>query len=195
MRLVLAIMSLSLVSCASQVKQTEPLLAAPVPFEQLPQRQMAAYPLHQYVGDIVMQMLEQSSGIVQGSKVHVINFSSVSSGQSFSEDISPQLGAQLQQSLMTYLAHSGFDVVNANFLAPNVTALQYSAAAEQNNLADFALQGTVLPQQHAYIVNSRLIDTRNNKIVAAATTEIPRNVFWSRDSVQLRNGKLYRTGQ
>lgn len=199
MRTVLALVGFTLVGCSSQ---TEPNANHDLNIKRLAQHQMASYPLHQYAGDIVMQMLTPAAGIAKGARVAVGTY--VFAGDvaaAFEQDIAPDLGLQLQESLMTLLTQSGFRVIELrladgiNLTADAELLLNRQTMPAQDLLqVDYLLTGTVVPQQHAFIVNSRLIVAQHRQTVAAATTEIPRNVMWSRDSVQLRDGKLYRTG-
>ena len=55
------------------------------------------------------------------------------------------------------------------------------------------ITGTLTRQQHAYIVNARLVDAADQRIVSAASTEIPINVMWGSEKVQQRGGMIYRS--
>uniref|UniRef100_A0A486XWE7 FlgO domain-containing protein n=1 Tax=Rheinheimera sp. BAL341 TaxID=1708203 RepID=A0A486XWE7_9GAMM len=199
MRTLLALLGVSLVGCSNTLLNSGENESK---IQRVEQGQMAAYPLHQYAGDIVMQMLQYAPGIRRGAKVAVGTYVSASNlSEAFEQDMVPAIGLQLQESLMTLLTQSGFSVVELR-LADGISLAaegeflltRQAMPAKGSVRADYLLSGTVIAQQHAFIVNSRLVDAQQNQIVAAATTEIPRNVMWSRDSVQLRNGKLYRTG-
>jgi hypothetical protein len=48
-------------------------------------------------------------------------------------------------------------------------------------------------QQHAYLVNARLTSLIDGLVMSAATIEIPKNVMWTTEKVQMRNGVIYRT--
>jgi len=58
---------------------------------------------------------------------------------------------------------------------------------------DFIITGTLTKQQHAYIVNARLVNLQDQRIVSAATTEIPDNVMWSHEKIKQRGSQLYRS--
>ena len=44
-----------------------------------------------------------------------------------------------------------------------------------------------------FLVNARLIDLSDKRIVSAATEMIPANVNWQNNKVSLRDGMLYRS--
>lgn len=203
MQMMIGLLALILAGCATSVdyglSTSSSSMSAPQP---VLTDGMAPYSLHQYAGDIVMQMLQSTATLPRGSTVAVATYVLANDlDQKVSADITPELGLQLQESLMTLLTQSGFNVVEIRWddsiLQTSEAELVLSRAAtnRQSVQADYLLTGTMLPQQHAYFVNSRLINTRLSQVVGAATTEIPLNVFWNRDTVQLRAGKLYRTGQ
>ncbi|MBZ9610185.1 FlgO family outer membrane protein [Rheinheimera maricola] len=202
MQIMIGLLALILAGCATAIDSglsESSTTSAPRPM--LPEG-IAPYSVHQYAGDIVMQMLQSTASLPRGSTVAVATYVLANNlQQKVSADIAPELGLQLQESIMTLLTQSGFDVVeirwDENIMQTSEAELVLSREAHnrQNVQADYLLTGTMLPQQHAYFVNTRLINTRLSQVVAAATTEIPLNVFWSRGTVQLRAGKLYRTGQ
>lgn len=196
------LLALMLVGCAAPANQGPLYNATNSAPELAAANRMAPYSLHQYAGDIVMQMLQSTAQLPRGSTVAVATYVLANNlHQKVNTDITPELGLQLQESIMTLLTQSGFNVIEIRRDSSIVQTadaelmLSREASNRQSVQADYILTGTMLPQQHAYIVNSRLINTRFDQVMAAATTEIPLNVFWSRDSIQLRAGKLYRTGQ
>ena len=109
MRTLLALLGVSLVGCSNTLLNSGENESK---IQRVEQGQMAAYPLHQYAGDIVMQMLQYAPGIRRGAKVAVGTYVSASNlSEAFEQDMVPAIGLQLQESLMTLLTQSGFSVV------------------------------------------------------------------------------------
>lgn len=160
---------------------------------------MSEYTFHQYASALTQQLLRNASANLHGGVVVVDEFTPVADGTSaISSDAAPQLGLQFQQSMQTLLSNAGFNVLSFSGAGSLISTGHDSIRVSEPTTypatvkVDYVLSGTVTPQQHAYIVNSQLVDIATQHIVAAATAEIPLNVFWSRDQVQLRNGRLYR---
>ena len=42
------------------------------------------------------------------------------------------------------------------------------------------------------MINARLVNVLNGQVISAAFTEVPINVMWTDEKVQMRNDKLYR---
>ena len=69
---------------------------------------------------------------------------------------------------------------------------------KQSNLANklainYFLTGTISQVENGFIVNARLIDLADKRVVSAATEIFPANLNWQKNKVLLRNGKLYRS--
>ena len=146
-----------------------------------------------------MQMLRNAPAELHRGRVVIGNFSPIdNTSVNSSSDITPQLGQQLRHSMQTLLTQAGFQVVTLEGNRTLHLADDYSLSFGQDNTppddirVDYILNGSVTMQQHAYLVNTKLVDISRHHIAAAATAEIPLNVFWSRERVQMRNGRLYR---
>jgi len=59
--------------------------------------------------------------------------------------------------------------------------------------ADFMLTGTYIQRESSLIVNVRLINVSNKKVVAAATDYIPINSMWNHSKISMRNQQLHRS--
>ncbi|QBL09931.1 hypothetical protein E0Z06_10540 [Rheinheimera sp. D18] len=183
MRYIVFLTLSALVACSNQ-PDTKTMKAGYSPI-------MSEYTLHDYAGDLAMQLLKNSTNNLHDGSIIVEEFTSLQDKHiALSSDITPQLGRQLQQSMQTLLSNAGFQVVS-------IDSVNNLVSNHHNNMnsavtVNYILHGSLTNQQHAYIVNAKLIDLATQRIVAAASTEIPLNVFWSREQVQLRNGHLYR---
>jgi TolB-like protein len=121
-------------------------------------------------------------------------------GTDLAEDQGSGLSQQIQESLLTQFTQLGFHTIE--YRLENTLNLQQSADSvlsrdvntlRQRQNIDFVITGTLTRQQHAYIVNARLVNTKDLRIVSAASTEIPINVMWGAEKVQQRDGQLYRS--
>ncbi|RXF06897.1 hypothetical protein D9981_00735 [Pseudoalteromonas phenolica O-BC30] len=62
--------------------------------------------------------------------------------------------------------------------------------ARQN--IDYVILGTITRQEHANMINARLVNVLNGQVISAGFAEVPINVMWTDEKVQMRNDKLYR---
>ncbi|MCC2616755.1 hypothetical protein LJ739_10925 [Aestuariibacter halophilus] len=111
------------------------------------------------------------------------------------------LGHQLAEGMMTEANRRGFitqdykaasDIILSSE-AERVLTRNIEQLATQRGV-DFFITGTIVAQQEGAIVNARIIHARSQDVVAAATKFFPATLFWSREKVTTRQGKLYRTG-
>ncbi|BBN81053.1 hypothetical protein PA25_10380 [Pseudoalteromonas sp. A25] len=196
MRLFLFLLCIGLTGCQSFVggSKQHPLYVTP-------EKKMAPYTVHQYVSDLSIQLSNISGVRKRNARIAVMSFFKAEGlGETLASQQASGLSQQIQESLLTQFTQLGYHTVehrlenqltlldNAdNMLSRNIANLR-----ERQNL-DFVVAGSLTQQQHAYIVNARLIDMRSGRVVSAATTEIPVNVMWSDEKVQQRDGLIYRT--
>jgi hypothetical protein len=110
------------------------------------------------------------------------------------------LSLQIQESLLTQFTQLGYHTVeyrlgNNLILAQNADSIlsrDLSKLRNRQNI-DLVITGTVTRQQHAYIVNARLVNIENKQVLSAGSTEIPINVMWGNEKIQQRDGSLYRS--
>jgi len=57
---------------------------------------------------------------------------------------------------------------------------------------DYVILGSITRQEHANMINARLVNVLNGQVISAAFTEVPINVMWTDEKIQMRNNKLYR---
>lgn len=111
------------------------------------------------------------------------------------------LGLQLEEGFMTASINKGLKVIDyktrQKLLIQSNQDLMLSrdvgALSNKQNIQYF-LTGTLTEQETGVVVNARLIDTRNNQVIAAATDYVPLDTLWSNQKVQLKNDLIYRTG-
>ena len=111
------------------------------------------------------------------------------------------LGHQLEQGLMTEASRRGF--ITQDYKITNDIIISDHAESVMsrdidklsvNQRVDFFISGTVTEQQEGAIVNARIIHVQSKDVVAAATKFFPSELFWEREKVTSRNGRIYRTG-
>lgn len=110
------------------------------------------------------------------------------------------IGLQLQESLITLYSQMGYKVVEyrarkkiaVQQQQDNMLSRQTKRLHTQHKI-DYLLTGTLVPQQHGYVVNARLVNTHTHHVISAATDYVPNNVLFSADKVHIEHGKLDRT--
>ncbi|WP_026374690.1 FlgO family outer membrane protein [Aestuariibacter salexigens] len=110
------------------------------------------------------------------------------------------LGHQLEQGLITEATRRGFTAQDFNVSRDIIIGSEGNRVYSRNiehlsdqQGADFYISGTITPQYRGAIVNARIINARSRDVVAAATRFFPDELFWQREKVGHRNGKLYRS--
>ena len=111
------------------------------------------------------------------------------------------LGHQLEQGMMTEASRIG--IVTQEFKLSNdimindVSDRVLTRDVEKLSgveAVDFYITGTLLFQQEGAVVNARIINARSKEVVSAATRFFPSELFWQREQITTRGGKIYRTG-
>ena len=136
------------------------------------------------------------------SRYAVVGFVPVDSMQYNAEHQHPLmlLGHQLEQGMMTEATKRGFTTQEFK-LSNDIIVSEESDRILTRDIeklsgierVDFYITGTMVHQESGAIVNARVIDARNKDVVAAATRFFPAEIFWQKEQVTTRNGKLYRT--
>jgi len=109
------------------------------------------------------------------------------------------LGHQLEQGMMTEATKRGFSTQEFK-LSNDIIVSEESDRILTRDIeklsgierVDFYITGTMVYQESGAMVNARVIDARNKDVVAAATRFFPAEIFWQKEQVTTRNGKLYR---
>lgn len=110
------------------------------------------------------------------------------------------LGHQLEQGLITEAVRRGF--IAQDFKASNAIIMSdtndRALSRELEHLSqlqnvDYYITGTITPQEGGAMVNARVINVRNKDVIAAATNFFPDDLFWTKETVSLRDGYLYRS--
>ena len=195
MRLILLLFLATLTACTLTQEPKEPAstLASKAP--------MAPYTVNQYVGDLTAQLSRIQGPMKSNARIAVTSFymaNNLNSG--LATGTSTGLSQQIQESLLTQFSQLGYFVIeyrleNTLNLKPTADSIlsRNIAKLRQRQDIDFVITGTLTKQQHAYIVNARLVNLQDQRIVSAATTEIPDNVMWSHEKIKQRGSQLYRS--
>lgn len=162
---------------------------------------MSQYDLHSYVGALAAQLGDMTIPVKSNERIAVTSFlladaleRQTASGQGRG------LSQQIQESLITYFTQMGYQTTefrleSAIVLHPSADSILSrdveKLRARQN--IDYVITGTLTEQQHAFIVNARLTSLVDGLNMSAASIEIPKNVMWTNEKVQMREGTLYRT--
>lgn len=115
-----------------------------------------------------------------------------------------ELGVILQESIITSLIQAGADVreiksANAIQLNPTgefILSRDIDKVAD-NTHADYVLTGIMTPTEYGTIVNAKLINLHNKRVVAAARQiiAIVKDTQMTENSSKFKNGMLYRSHQ
>ena len=195
MRLLILLLSLSLTACSltsEPVKKTN---------TQVEKATMASFTVDQYVRDLSTQLSHKNGSFKSSSRIAITSFfladaleTGLAQGQGHG------LSQQIQESIITQLTQLGYNIIeyrlenNLNLSASADSMLSRDIAKlNQRQNIDYVITGTLTRQQHAYIINARMVNAQNNVITSAASTEIPINVMWSDEKIQQRGGFIYRS--
>ncbi|MDP2634856.1 MAG: FlgO family outer membrane protein [Pseudoalteromonas sp.] len=195
MRLLILLLSLSLTACSltsEPVKKTN---------TQVEKATMASFTVDQYVRDLSTQLSHKNGSFKSSSRIAITSFfladaleTGLAQGQGHG------LSQQIQESLITQLTQLGYNIIeyrlenNLNLSASADSMLSRDIAKlNQRQNIDYVITGTLTRQQHAYIINARMVNAQSNVITSAASTEIPINVMWSDEKIQQRGGFIYRS--
>ena len=195
MRLLLPLVLLNLTAC-NLVPAPEPSVPTDAP-----KAAMAPYTVNEYVANLTSQLNHVNSALNANARIGVSSFfyadaldTKLVAGQASG------LSLQIQESLLTQFTQLGYHTVeyrlgNNLILAQNADSIlsrDLSKLRNRQNI-DLVITGTVTRQQHAYIVNARLVNIENKQVLSAGSTEIPINVMWGNEKIQQRDGSLYRS--
>lgn len=195
MRLLLPLLLVNLAAC-SLIPEPAPSISTDAP-----KAAMAPYTVEQYVSNLSAQLSHIKQPFKSTASIAISSFyladaidTELAQGQGHG------LSQQIQESLITQFTQLGYHTLeyrleNQLNLSPNADAVlsrDVNKLAQRQNI-DFVITGTLTRQQHAYIVNARMVDLHTKQIVSAASTEIPINVMWGNEKIQQRGEYIYRS--
>jgi len=195
MRLLLPLLFVNLAAC-SLTPQPEPSVST-----NAPQAAMAAYTVSDYVNNLTAQLNNLQGPLSRNARIGVSSFFLADKIDSkLMTEQGSGLSQQIQESLLTQMTQLGYNTVeyrlgnslNLSEHADSILSRDLNKLRARQNI-DLIITGTVTRQQHAYIVNARLININNKQVLSAGSTEIPINVMWGNEKIQQRDGYLYRS--
>ena len=195
MRLLLPLICLNLAAC-NLVPEPEPSVPTGAP-----RAAIAPYTVSDYVSNLTTQLNVTNGVFNNNARIGVSSFYYASAPDTkLTTGQASGLSQQVQESLLTQFTQLGYHTVeyklaNSLTLSSNADSILTRDIKKLNNRQniDLVITGTVTRQQHAYIVNARLVNIQNKQILSAGTTEIPINTMWGSEKIQQRDGKLYRS--
>ncbi|MBH0057301.1 hypothetical protein I6F65_10020 [Pseudoalteromonas sp. SWXJZ94C] len=195
MRLLLPLLLVNLAAC-SLIPQPEPSVST-----NAPKAAMAPYTVNDYINNLTVQLSHIKEPLSSNTRIGVSSFyfADALDSKLMTEQASG-LSQQIQESLLTQMTQLGYNTVeyrlannlNLSTNADSVLSRDLAQLRKRQNI-DLIVTGTVTRQQHAYIVNARLVNINNKQVLSAGSTEIPINVMWGDEKIQQRDGYLYRS--
>lgn len=195
MRLLIPLLLVNLTAC-NLIPEPEPSISTSAP-----KAAMAPYTVSDYINNLAVQLSHLNAPLHNKTRIGVSSFyfADALDSQLMGQQASG-LSQQIQESILTKLTQMGYHTIEyrlANNLnltdnADSILTRNLDQLRERQNI-DLIVTGTVTRQQHAYIVNARLVNISNKHVLSAGTTEIPINVMWGHEKIQQRDGQLYRS--
>mgnify|MGYP000106098840 FL=1 len=161
---------------------------------------MSSFPLHNYTLNLANQLYKGEAGRLRNSNIAVMSFTMATElGQKTAAQQSSGLSQQIQESLITQMTQLGYSMVEHR-LSDSITVSEHHEDMLTRNLSnlrtrqniDYVILGSITRQEHANMINARLVNVLNGQVISAAFTEVPINVMWTDEKIQMRNNKLYR---
>jgi TolB-like protein len=164
-------------------------------FEQTSQQNV-----HHYVKQLTKQLFFTAQPIDLNRSVAVGTFLPTQSIDGNKLPMTHVFGQQVQESFITLATQAGLNVIefktaNVITLKPNQDIMLSRQVSEINPYikAEYYLTGTYTAQQENIAINARLIETSSQRVVAAATDFIPKDVMWAQGKVMMNGSSIYRT--
>lgn len=155
--------------------------------------------IHQYVELLSKQLLLTAKPINLTQSIAVGTFLPTENIGGKNMPSTNLLGQQIQESFITLATQAGLNVVEyktakAIKIQQNQDLMLSRKVSEINPYvqADYYLTGTYTAEQEKIAINARLIETSNQRVIAAATDFIPSNVMWEQDRIIMKDDKIYR---
>lgn len=156
--------------------------------------------LHSFAKQLAVSMFDTMPKLNADNRIAVGTFLPESDLHNQTNAQLVSLGNQVQSSLQTLYTQVGANVIEFKAseyinIADNQDIM---LSRTQNDLANklainYFLTGTISQVESGFIVNARLIDLIDKRVVSAATEMFPANINWQENKVLLRDGKLYRS--
>lgn len=161
--------------------------------------------VHYYVEQLAKQLFITSENITLDKTIVVSTFlpvDEITRQQNITNSLHKShnaIGHQIQESFVTLATQAGLKVTEfkttKSIKIENDRDLMLSRNLNELNdniSADYFLTGNYTEQEHSLVVNVRLIEVKNQRVIAAATDYIPSDILWSEKKSILKNGNLYR---
>ncbi len=115
------------------------------------------------------------------------------------DDSLNELGHQLSESIYAHLKERNLSLVE--FRAQSYISIAEEGATllsrdvdelEQHPEIDWVLVGTLSRKEAGTMVNLRIVDRRNQEVLAAANRYVPKHLYWPNKQTEIVNGRLQR---
>lgn len=126
-------------------------------------------------------------------RVAVMSFKSVSMKENADE---VEVSKLLRESLLSKLSMLGVKLVEHRtkeyVTYENAKQPRLDYQPEPGLEVDYVVLGSILGTENDYVINTRLVDTSSNLVLSSHSTRLAKNVNWSIQKIQIRDGYLYR---
>ncbi|WP_448567986.1 FlgO family outer membrane protein [Thalassotalea ganghwensis] len=200
-KIIYILSALSLIGCSQTPELTysnEAQLGQPT---QVSVNQTPSSMIHQRVLTLANKLFSSAQTIEPSQPMAVGTFLPVTHLGGKVENIDDLIGHQLQESLITLATQAGLNVIEYKTM-PIVKLKDNVDMMLSRNVEDLAknfnayyyLTGTYTEQAGQYVINARIIELRNQRVIAAATDYLPIDTMMEQRQVSLKNNMLYRSG-
>lgn len=159
---------------------------------------------HEAIGDDLAEQLasqlSQSNQSHYGSNIGITRWVMAETlKQPQTGDSLNELSHQLSESIYAHLKERNLSLVE--FRAQSYISVADEGATllsrdaerlEQHPEIDWVLVGTLARKDAGTMVNLRIVDRRNQEVLAAANRYVPKHLYWPNKQTELVNGRLQR---
>jgi TolB-like protein len=155
--------------------------------------------IHQNVTRLANNLFRNAKNIKTSQSIAVGTFLPINLNNNPNLAAQHYIGLQIQESFITLAAQAGLNVVefktaSAIKITPNADVMlsRDTSMLTSSIQAKYFLTGTYSEHDNKLVVNARIIELAEQKIIAAATGSIPMPSLNDKQKITMRNEMLYR---
>ena len=155
--------------------------------------------VHTYIEQLARQLFDTSNNIDIEQPVLVGTFLPAKTLAASMDPELQSLGIQLQESFATLSTQAGLTVIEFKSLPgvmitdnADVMLSRDKSKLNQPINAQYMITGNYVEQETSIVVNVKMINLSDKRLVAAATGYLPLDTLYSHNKVKMKDGLLYR---